>query len=305
MSKWEFTLCIAGGKEHHRLTENGKAKPFGTGSEAFPTGLLTFLRLDASQVQRLTDRLVDQAQALLNHSCQATVRKLRVSINRLVELHWFFTPLAIQWFQKLDRLEEYTSQPISLAALRELPAQVEQLQGQIRQFLALLDTEAKVTMAQYAKLENRFPFGTLATGFELCHGELTEVLRPTTIQEVVEFCLRQCLARKVRVKVCKHCGEFFALTGRSSAEYCDLTHDAKGRTCKEIGAIQTWAENKKDDELFRLYRREYKRRFAWTRNGRITSRQLTDWGTAAREKKAACERGEITWEEYLEWLRKE
>ena len=301
MSKWECTLCIAGGKEHHRLTENGKAKPFGTGSDAFPTGLLTFLRLDASQVQRLTDRLEERTQAMLQQPCEATVRKLRVAWNRLVELHWFFSPLAVQRFEQ----EEDTSQPISLAALRELPAQVERLQGQIRQFLALLDTEAQVTMAQYAKREDRFPFGSLATGFELCHGELTEVLRPTTIQEVVEFCLRQCLARKVRVKDCKHCGEFFALTGRSSAEYCDLTVDAKGRTCKEIGAIQTWAENKKDDELFRLYRREYKRRFAWTKNGRITSRELTDWGTAAREKKAACERGEITWEEYLEWLRKE
>ena len=69
----------------------------------------------------------------------------------------------VQWFEQ----EEDTSQPISLAALRELPGQVERLQGQIRQFLALLDTEAKVTMAQYAKLEDRFPFGTLATGFEL------------------------------------------------------------------------------------------------------------------------------------------
>lgn len=28
-------------------------------------------------------------------------------------------------------------------------------------------------------------------------------------------------------------------------------------------------------------------------------------GTAAREKKAACERGEITLEEFQEWLRKE
>jgi len=56
-------------------------------------------------------------------------------------------------------------------------------------------------------------------------------------------------------------------------------------------------------DVFKEYRREYKRRFAWIKAGRIAAEDFYTWSEKAREKKAECEAGKITLEEYQEWLR--
>ena len=55
--------------------------------------------------------------------------------------------------------------------------------------------------------------------------------------------------------------------------------------------------------LFRSYRREYKRRFAWIKAGKITAEDFYAWSEQAREQKAQCDEGKITLEEYREWLK--
>lgn len=52
--------------------------------------------------------------------------------------------------------------------------------------------------------------------------------------------------------------------------YCDRPADDKGRTCKEIGAFRIWGKSKSTDEAFKVFRREYKKRFAWIKAGQIT-----------------------------------
>ena len=44
--------------------------------------------------------------------------------------------------------------------------------------------------------------------------------------------------------------------------YCDRVFDSKGRTCKDVGAIAKWTREKDTDDVFKAYRREYKKRFA-------------------------------------------
>ena len=91
--------------------------------------------------------------------------------------------------------------------------------------------------------------------------------------------------------------------GRSNAEYCDRVFDEKGRTCKDVGAITLWTKNKSSDEAFKLYRREYKKRFAWIKAGKVLPEEVYAWGERARERKAECEEGKITLEEFETWLR--
>ena len=83
-----------------------------------------------------------------------------------------------------------------------------------------------------------------------------------------------------------------------------MTRDSKGRTCKEIGAIALWNKNKSGDEVFKIYRREYKKRFAWIKAKRIDPAVFYEWSAKAREKKDACERGELTLEEFQAWLKR-
>ena len=109
--------------------------------------------------------------------------------------------------------------------------------------------------------------------------------------------------RKQRMRICKNCGRYFALTGRNTAEYCDRVIDEKGRTCRDVGAIYQWTKSKAGDKIFAVYRREYKRRFAWIRAGKISAEELYAWGEKARAKKVECDDGSISLEEYQEWLK--
>lgn len=55
--------------------------------------------------------------------------------------------------------------------------------------------------------------------------------------------------------------------------------------------------------MFKVYRREYKKRFAWIRAGKITKDEFYAWSENAREKKVECEAGNISLDEFSCWLR--
>ena len=58
-----------------------------------------------------------------------------------------------------------------------------------------------------------------------------------------------------------------------------------------------------DDPVFKAYRREYKRRFACIKAGRISDSQFYAWSEQAREQKKKCDRDSITLEEFQQWLK--
>lgn len=82
-----------------------------------------------------------------------------------------------------------------------------------------------------------------------------------------------------------------------------VAFDEKGCTCKEIGALQVWEKSKSEDEGSKVYHREYKKRSAWIRAGKITKDEFYIWSEKAREKKAECEEEKITLEESGRWLK--
>ena len=53
--------------------------------------------------------------------------------------------------------------------------------------------------------------------------------------------------------------KYFALTVHGSTEYCGRVFDSRGRTCKEVGAMRQYMQSHAQDELLKIYRREYKR----------------------------------------------
>lgn len=90
--------------------------------------------------------------------------------------------------------------------------------------------------------------------------------------------------------------------GRISAEYCTCVFDDKGRTCKEVGAAKVWTKSKSENKVFSAYRKEYKKRFARIKAGRLPQEEFYAWSEKAREKKAECDDGELSLEEFVEWL---
>ena len=76
------------------------------------------------------------------------------------------------------------------------------------------------------------------------------------------------------------------------------------QTCREAGAFQQWTKKQSDDPVFKAYRKEYKKRFAWIKAGRITDEQFYAWSEQAREMKKKCDREVITLDEFQDWLGK-
>ena len=164
--------------------------------------------------------------------------------------------------------------------------------------------QEKMTAYYKSKGDKAFRFTPQPINFELADEEtFTEVLYPQSIADLVDYHTRECIKREVRMRVCKNCGKYFAISGRSTTEYCDRVFDIKGRTCKEIGAIARWNRSKSDDDVFKEYRREYKKRFAWIKAGKIDSDVFYAWSEEARKKKAACEAGDLSLDEFTQWLK--
>lgn len=120
---------------------------------------------------------------------------------------------------------------------------------------------------------------------------------------MIDYSLRNCVERGITVRRCKNCGRWFPQTGRVSAEYCERPIARGQQTCREMGAFQQWTKKQSDDPVFKAYRKEYKRRFAWIKAGRVTDTEFYDWSKQAREKKAECDSGTISLEEFTAWLK--
>ena len=77
----------------------------------------------------------------------------------------------------------------------------------------------------------------------------------------------------------------------------------KIRNIKREEVIHTGTQRKWGDEVFKEYRREYKKRFARINAGRLTKSAFYAWSEEARKKKEDCDNGTITPEEFSRWLK--
>ena len=69
------------------------------------------------------------------------------------------------------------------------------------------------------------------------------------------------------------------------------------------GAFQQWTKKQSDDPVFKVYRKEYKRRFVWIRAGRISDTDFYAWSEKAREEKKKCDSGALSLEDFTAWLK--
>ena len=88
-----------------------------------------------------------------------------------------------------------------------------------------------------------------------------------------------------------------------SAEYCERPVPSGQTRCREIGALKQWTIRQSEDPVFKAYRKEYKRRFAWIKAGRITDEAFYAWSEKAREEKKKCDRDIISLAEFQQWLK--
>ena len=67
--------------------------------------------------------------------------------------------------------------------------------------------------------------------------------------------------------------------------------------------MRQYLQSHAQDELLKIYRREYKRRFAWIRAGKISQEEFSVRSKDAQKEKEKCENGEISQKEFTQWLK--
>lgn len=313
-----FRVYVANGREYFEFKDRLAGKTQCVRKDfPFLESLLALLYLDAGALEP-TVKKIDRAVRNLYESHDGQyISKIEAGLDELAKAHIYFQLPRLEWKARLRQAQaqgylDAAALPPRKQLLR-LPGDTAALQSQLRElFAAVLDAEDRgrsvpERLAEYCAAgkdaPNKFQFQPLTLSPEAVDSQtFAEVLYPKDIHALVEFFLWACVRREQRVRVCKNCGRYFAITGRASAEYCGRPFDGRGRTCKEVGAITQWSKKRSGDEVFKLYRREYKKRFARIRAGKLDAGDFYAWSAQAREKKAACDSGALTLEGFQAWL---
>ena len=319
MQNYIFKTYIDGGRECYEYTDAADREQTIKKDFPFPESLMSLLYMDIWELESITRKM---DKALLSFYQSKDYNELQIvatGLNELALRHICFELLRLDWLERLDMVDSTAPRDfpdlLPHKKISHLCSNIDTMQKQIKGLIAQaldMDGEKKSVsekMVAYYNAEggdtlNTFQFQPQTMNFEVIdHKIFAEVLYPKDIYDLIDFHVRECVKREVRMRVCKNCLRYFAVTGKASTEYCDRVCDSKGRTCREMGAINTWAQRKQGDEVFKEYRREYKKRFARINAGKLTRSAFYAWSEEARKKKEDCDNGAITPKEFSRWLK--
>ena len=318
MNRFSFKSYLLDNQEYYQYTYDLKEPEMQAVQDIpFPESLTSFAYLEEERYRPLLEQLDGALSVLYEQRTAAVAETTSELLMELGKVHIYFELFRLEWQSRLmdaaeNRFADVETQ-LPRAALVALPAEIQSWQQMLRGIFAdVLDMDAapkkksvRISTGENCKPITLFPFLRLCVSVvQTSSGHYVDVLLPERMFELVDYHLRECLKQKVRMRVCRNCGKYFAVMGHSTAEYCNHPFDAKGRTCRQVASILQWNRNRATDEVFKAYRREYKKRFARMKAGTMAADDFYAWSEKAREKKAECEAGELTREEFECWLKK-
>lgn len=319
MPDYIFKTYIDGGREYYEYTDAADREQTIKKGFPFPESLMSLLYMDIWELEPITKRMDKALLAFYQSGAKDDLQVVAAGLDELASRHVYFELLRLDWLERLDMVDSTAPRDfqdlLPRKKISHLCSSIDTMQKQIKGLIAQvldMDGEKKSVsekMVAYYNAEggdtlNTFQFQPQSMSFEVIdHKVFAEVLYPRDIYDLIDFHVRECVKREARMRVCKNCLRYFAVTGKASTEYCGRICDSKGRTCREMGAINTWTQRKQGDEVFKEYRREYKKRFARINAGRLTKSAFYAWSEEARRRKEDCDSGAISPEEFSRWLK--
>ena len=319
MHNYIFRTYIDGGREYYEYTDAADREQTIKKDFPFPESLMSLLYMDIWELEPITKRMDKALLAFYQSGAKDDLQVVAAGLDELASRHVYFELLRLDWLERLDMVDSTAPRDfqdlLPHKKISHLCSSIDTMQKQIKGLIAQvldMDGEKKSVsekMVAYYNAEGNdtlytFQFQPQPVNFEVIDRRIfAEVLYPKDIYDLIDHHIRECVKREVRMRVCKNCLRYFAVTGKASTEYCDRICDSKGRTCREIGAINTWTQRKQGDEVFKEYRREYKKRFARINAGKLTKSVFYAWSEEARKKKEDCDNGTITPEDFSRWLK--
>ena len=319
---WYAKMYFSEGKEIFQYDAAGtQGVPSVQKELPFLESLLSFQELDCSELTPMLQYITDNWSKLVAEGDMEARTNAMMKLGALASVHIYFQLLYVHCYDrqvtmsiKNDRgnLEDQQM----LDELRRLPELLPLYQKQIQRFFDLVldvDTAGREPQLQASKNytydnpndSGLFKFHPIPLSFEpVEYQKCSPVLYSASISDMIDYSLRSCVERGITVRRCKNCGRYFPQTGRVSAEYCERPVPKGQQRCREIGALKQWTLRQANNNAFKAYRKEYKKRFAWIKAGRITDQQFYDWSERARAEKDKCEQGLISLKELEDWLKK-
>ena len=319
MHTYIFKTYIDGGREYYEYTDAADRERTIKKDFPFPESLMSLLYMDIWELEPITKRMDRALLAFYQSRDYNELQIVAAGLKELAPRHICFELLRLDWLERLDMVDSTApgdfQDLLPHKKISHLCSSIDTMQKQIKGLIAQvldMDGEKKPVsekMVAYYNTEggdtlNTFRFQPQTMSFEVIdHKVFAEVLYPRDIYDLIDFYVRECVKREVRMRVCKNCLRYFVVTGKASTEYCGRICDSKGRTCREMGAINTWTQRKQGDDVFKEYRREYKKRFARINAGKLTKSAFYAWSEEARRRKEDCDSGVITTEDFSRWLK--
>jgi hypothetical protein len=319
MHTYIFKTYIDGGREYYEYTDAADREQTIKKDFPFPESLMSLLYMDIWELEPITKRMDKALMSFYQSRDYNELQIVAAGLKELASRHICFELLRLDWLERLKMVDSTApgdfQDLLPHKKISHLCSSIDTMQKQIKGLIAQtldMDGEKRSVsekMVAYYNAEggdtlNTFQFQPQAMNFEVIDCKIfAEVLYPKDIYDLIDFHVRECVKREVKMRVCKNCLRYFAVTGKASTEYCGRVCDSKGRTCREMGAIHTWTQRKQGDEVFKEYRREYKKRFARINAGRLTKSAFYAWSEEARKRKEDCDSGTITPEEFSQWLK--
>ena len=319
MPDYIFKTYIDSGREYYEYTDVTDREQTIKKDFPFSESLMELLYMDTQELEAITKKMDKALLAFYQSGAKDDLQVVAAGLDELASRHVYFELLRLDWLERLDMVDSTApgdfQDLLPHKKISHLCSSIDTMQKQIKGLITQtldMDGEKKSVsekMVTYYNAEggdtlNTFQFQPQTMNFEVIdHKIFTEVLYPRDIYDLIDFHVRECVKCEVKMRVCKNCLRYFAVTGKASTEYCDRVCDSKGRTCREIGAINTWTQRKQGDEVFKEYRREYKKRFARINAGKLTKSVFYAWSEEARKKKEDCDNGAITPEDFSRWLK--
>lgn len=309
----QFKVYVNNGREFFEYSDTKK-------DFELTQSLLDLLYLDVYAYEDIFEQMGKAVREIRsNENIEVNIFMLKNRIDTLADVHIYFQLLRLDWNSRLEEYQqkkENNESVIDLLPYKKLthiPSNIQNMQQQIKKLFGEVldvlsgDEPVQIKMVRYYSKNTlsleRFLFQPQTTNFEMVnHETFTEVLYPQDIYDIIDFFLRTFIRKEIPLKICKSCGQYFAVTGYANSEYCNRLFKDTGKTCKEVGALKLYQSKIHENPIIKAYSRAYKAQFARIKYRKITKEQFYAWSEQAREMRDKCLNGEVSLNKFKEWL---
>ena len=140
--------------------------------------------------------------------------------------------------------------------------------------------------------------------FHGLHGmrRITIRYRFSSTEDILELELSKMLENDIRFRKCKRCGKYFIMKGNYDTRFCDRVADGETRSCQELAAQENYKKKMAENKALPIYSKYYKRYAARVKGRQIKESDFKKWKYEALVKRDECTAGQITAEEYIDWM---